>query len=90
MILVLQFKRGLGLNEPTFMVILVVETEGTTEFFPVEIQRVLEEYREVMPESLPKTLPPRRGIDHEVRLMPGLKPPAKNAYKIAPLELAVL
>ncbi|KAL0554728.1 hypothetical protein IC582_008656 [Cucumis melo] len=43
-----------------------------------------------MPDSLPKSLPPRRMIDHEIELVPGAKPPAKNAYRMAPPELAEL
>ena len=39
-----------------------------------------------MPESLPKNLLPRQGIDHEIELMLGLKPSAKNACRMAPLE----
>ena len=74
MISALQFKQGLSRDEPTFMTIPVVETEGTVELVPIEIQRVLEEYEEVIPKSLPKTLPPRRGIDHEIKLMPKSKP----------------
>ncbi|KAL0541779.1 hypothetical protein IC582_021836 [Cucumis melo] len=43
-----------------------------------------------MPDSFPKSLPPRRMIDHEIKLVPGAKPPAKNAYRMAPPELAEL
>ncbi|KAA0053506.1 uncharacterized protein E6C27_scaffold190G00630 [Cucumis melo var. makuwa] len=57
---------------------------------PKEIMHVLEKYRDVMPDSLPKSLPPRRTIDHEIELVPGVKPPAKNAYRMAPPELAEL
>ncbi|KAL0555982.1 hypothetical protein IC582_004485 [Cucumis melo] len=52
--------------------------------------RVLEKYGDVMPDSLPKSLPPRRMIDHEIELVPGTKPPAKNSYRMAPPELAEL
>ena len=51
---------------------------------------MLEKYRDAMPDSLPKSLPPRRMIDHEIELVPGAKPPAKNAYRMAPPELAEL
>ncbi|KAA0059799.1 reverse transcriptase [Cucumis melo var. makuwa] len=45
---------------------------------------VLEKYHDVMPNSLPKYLPSRRMIDHEIELLPGEKSPAKNAYRMAP------
>ena len=46
-----------------------------------------------MPHELPKTLPLRQEIlDHEIELALGArtKPPTKNAYRMAPLELAEL
>ena len=90
MISALQLKRGLARNEPMFMAILMVETERTVDIVPVGIQHVLKEYCEVMPESLPKTLSPHRGIDQKIELIPRSKPPAKNAYGMAPPELAEL
>ncbi|KAA0060369.1 putative mitochondrial protein [Cucumis melo var. makuwa] len=50
----------------------------------------MNEYVDGMPHELPKSLPPRRGIDHEIELVPKAKPPAKNAYRMAPHELAEL
>jgi len=52
---------------------------------PVEIQEVLNEYVDIMPRR-----PCPRGIDHEIELVPGAKPPAQNAYRMAPSELASL
>lgn len=78
MISALPLKQSLAHNEPVFMGIHVVETEGITESVPTKIQWVREEYYEIMPDSLPKTLPPRRGIDRDIELMLGLKPPTKN------------
>lgn len=43
-----------------------------------------------MRESLPKILPPHHGIDHEIELLPRVKPPANNANWMAPLELVEL
>ncbi|TYJ98370.1 reverse transcriptase [Cucumis melo var. makuwa] len=51
---------------------------------------VLEKYHDVMPDSFPKSLPPRRMIDREIELMLEAKLPAKNAYRMAPSELAKL
>ena len=62
----------------------------TEETIPSEIKEVLDNYADIMPKSLPQTVPPRRDIDHEIELLPGVKPPAKNAYRIAPPELAEL
>ena len=40
-----------------------------------------------MPEQLPKKLPPRRGVDHAIELVPGAKPPARAPYRMAIPEL---
>ena len=68
----------------------VVDEESPKELIPEVVQYVLDEYQDVMAESLPKTLPPLRGIDHEIELLPGARPPAKNAYHTGPPELAEL
>ncbi|XP_023519358.1 uncharacterized protein LOC111782791 [Cucurbita pepo subsp. pepo] len=65
-----------------------MEEVTTEETIPSEIKEVLDSYADIIPESLPQTLPPRRGIDHEIELLPGVKPPAKNAYRMAPPKLA--
>ena len=43
-----------------------------------------------MPDQLPKTLPPRREIDHQIELVSGSKPYARVPYRMAPPELAEL
>ncbi|KAI5656492.1 hypothetical protein M9H77_25285 [Catharanthus roseus] len=43
-----------------------------------------------MPDELPKKLPPRREVDHQIELEPGAKPPAMSPYRMAPPELAEL
>ncbi|TYK15559.1 reverse transcriptase [Cucumis melo var. makuwa] len=48
------------------MVIPLNSSENSEETVPKEIMCVLEKYRDVMPDSLPKSLPPRRMIDHEI------------------------
>ena len=49
---------------------------------------LLEEFIDVMPLELPKTLPPRRAVDHKIELVPGAKPPSKAPYRMSPMELA--
>ncbi|KAA0046199.1 RNA-directed DNA polymerase-like protein [Cucumis melo var. makuwa] len=90
MISAMQLKKGLSREEPTFMAIPLKSSENSGKTVPKEIMRVLEKYRDVMPDSLPKSLPPRRMIDHEIELVPEAKPSAKNAYRMAPPELAEL
>ena len=40
------------------------------------IQKVLGEFKDVMPVELPKRLPPRREVDHAIELESRVKPPA--------------
>lgn len=57
---------------------------------PWEIKTILKEYKDIMPDKLPKKLPPRREVDHKIELEPGAKLPAKAPYRIAPPKLEEL
>ena len=50
-------------------------------------QSVLEEYRDVFPQDLPKGVPPERGVVHTIPLMPDSTPPFRRLYRLSPLEL---
>jgi hypothetical protein len=54
------------------------------------VKRLLEEFEDVMPDELPKRLPPARDVDHEIELVPGTKPPARAPYRMSQPELAEL
>ncbi|CAM6104170.1 unnamed protein product [Calypogeia fissa] len=45
-----------------------------------QIPEILEEFRDVLTQKLPKGLPPRREVDHQIELEPGLAPQAKAPY----------
>jgi len=51
------------------------------------IKQVLKKFSDVMPEELPKDLPPRRGIDHVIEVVLGVAPPAKAPYRMSHEEL---
>ena len=78
MISTIQLKRGLVREEPTFMAIPLTEEVTTEETIPSEIKDVQDSYANIMPESLPQTLPPRRGIDHDIELLPRVKTPSEE------------
>lgn len=69
---------------------LLVEEVGKDAPIPAEIQGLLQGYQDVMPDQLPRILPPRRAIDHEIELIPGAKAPARAPYRMAPPELVEL
>ena len=88
----MQLKRGVRKGEPTFLCAPLgcSPLAERKEALPPAIEAVLEEFRDVMPAELPKGLPPRRAVDHQIELLPGTKPPARAPYRMAPPELAEL
>ena len=46
------------------------------------IPEILEEFNDVLSQKLPKGLPPRREVDHQVELEPGSAPQAKAPYRL--------
>ncbi|XP_077250383.1 uncharacterized protein LOC143889876 [Tasmannia lanceolata] len=87
----LQLKKGLKKEEPTFVETLKMGEALVGEILiPPSIKDVIEEFKDVMPEKLPKKLPPRRAVDHKIELEPRSIPPASAPYRMAPPELAEL
>lgn len=69
----------------------LIENENVGEApVPKAITDLFTEFSDVMPPQLPRALPPRRAIDHQIELVPGARPPAKAPYRMAPVELEEL
>ncbi|GJT14832.1 putative retrotransposon gag domain, aspartic peptidase domain protein [Tanacetum coccineum] len=85
----MQFKKGFNKSEPCYLAVTRLETdEGSSKVkVPKVIERVLDEFKDVMPKELPKKLPPRREVDQTIELETGSKPPAKALYRMPPPEL---
>nr|GEV97281.1 putative reverse transcriptase domain-containing protein [Tanacetum cinerariifolium] len=88
----MQFKKGFNKSEPCYLVVTRLETdEGSSKVeVPKAIERVLEEFKDLMPKEFPNKLPPRRELDHTIELETGSKPPAKSPYRMPPPELEEL
>jgi hypothetical protein len=87
----MQFSKGFKRNEPSFLCTLrLEEIEEATGPIPKPVRRLVKEFEDIMPEELPKKLPPRRAIDHEIELIPGAKPPARAPYRMSQPELEEL
>lgn len=67
-----------------------VEGDGVGTPVPAEISDVLTRYADLMPNELPKKLPPRRAVDHSIELEPGKQPLAKAPYRLSGPELEEL
>ncbi|KAL2943047.1 Transposon Tf2-9 polyprotein [Bienertia sinuspersici] len=89
MLSAIQLEKGMKKGQETFLAALVEEGPHGNEV-PQEISGVLKEFEDVMPAELPKKLPPRREVDHEIELEPGARPPAMSPYRMAPPELEEL
>ena len=51
-----------------------------------EMMQFLEEFKDVTPDELPRGLPPVRGIEHQIDLVPGASLPNRAAYRASPEE----
>ena len=73
----MQIVKGLNKREPTLLATIAStrEDNGTMESFPPIIDKVLEEIKDVMPDELPNTLPPRQEVDHKIELEVGASRP---------------
>ena len=48
-----------------------------------ELLNLLNEYRDVLPQELPQSLPPERSINHDIDLVPGSSPPSRAPYRLS-------
>jgi hypothetical protein len=73
-----------------FLTIVVYEKADYYEEVPKKIASVLKQFEDVMSSQLPKKLPPKRAIDHQIELVLGIKPPSQTLYRMSPIKLAEL
>ena len=77
MLSAIQLKKGLKKGHETYVATLIEIKEGQSMEVPDSVVKLLKEFRDVMPAKLSKELPPRRPIDHKIKLLPGTKPRLK-------------
>ncbi|XP_070029788.1 uncharacterized protein [Nicotiana sylvestris] len=88
----MQVVKGIKMGELMFVATIasLEEYKNFQKTMPPCIEKLLEENKYVMPEELPKHLPPRREVDHKNELEPGTKPPAFGPCRMVPPELEEL
>jgi len=76
---------GPDLREPWEKVEIAEGTEVTQQ-----LKDLCKEYKDIFVEELPQGLPPKRDIDHEIKIMDGNHPPKKKLYRLSQEEEKVL
>jgi hypothetical protein len=61
-------------------------TNNSTNDLPVEIQKLLNEFVDIVVDELPHTLPPIRSITHHIDIVSGASFPNKETYRLTPWE----
>ena len=60
--------------------------EDITTPLPRAMTNLLQEFKDVFPTEIPPGLPPLRGIEHQIDLIPGATLPNRAAYRTNPEE----
>jgi hypothetical protein len=60
--------------------------EDITTPLPYAITNLLQEFKNVFPAEIPPGLPPLRGIEHQINLIPGASLPNRALYRTNPEE----
>ncbi|KAH1034342.1 hypothetical protein GYH30_054658 [Glycine max] len=66
-----------------------ISTDNSNEFtisISPSVQPLLQEFKNIFPKEIPHGLPPSRGIEHQVDLLPGASLPSRPTYKSNPQE----
>ena len=50
------------------------------------LEKIIQEYRDIFPEQLPKGTPPSRMVEHVINVEPGSKPSHRPPYRLGPVE----
>ncbi|CAI7882166.1 unnamed protein product [Closterium sp. NIES-54] len=85
-----RFEKDVKQTMAGFVALVTNEDEGKrkTLELPPAIQKLLEEFEDVLPDDLPDQLPPYRTHQHEIIKEPGSKPTFRAPYRLSPTELA--
>jgi hypothetical protein len=61
--------------------------EDITTPLPRTITNLLQEFKDVFPAEIPSGLPPLRGIEHQIHMIPGASLPNQAVYRTNPEEM---
>ena len=72
------------------MALVAIEETKSEKEIPKEVEPILAEFVDTVPEEIPHGLPPMRDIQHQIDLVPSSVLPNKPAYRMSPKELEEL
>ncbi|XP_027090356.2 uncharacterized protein [Coffea arabica] len=76
-------------NKPLLLVIckhVLLNVDELNKALPSSVVALLQEFEDVFPDEIPDGLPPIRGIEHQIDLIPGAPLSNKPAYRMGPEE----
>jgi hypothetical protein len=60
----------------------IVLTSTRVDDLPEEVQKLLEEFVDIVVDELPRSFPPIRSVSHHIDLIPGASLPNKEVYRL--------
>ena len=60
--------------------------DSVPTIYKKSLEKMIQEYRDVFPEKLPKGAPPNRDVQHHIEIEPGSDPPYRPPYWLGPAE----
>ena len=88
MVSTMQVEHRRNKGETTYLAAMIEVKQDKFVEVPDVVVGLLEEFVDVMPPELPKTLLPRRAVNHKIELVPGSKLLSKALYRMSLIELA--
>uniref|UniRef100_A0A151UHP0 Transposon Ty3-I Gag-Pol polyprotein n=1 Tax=Cajanus cajan TaxID=3821 RepID=A0A151UHP0_CAJCA len=84
-------KQTLLIQQPSYILLIkgtltCTATISGHETLPKGVKAILKEFDDLFPPEGPKGLPPSRGIEHQIDLVPGASLPNRPAYRTNPQE----
>ena len=76
-------------NQPLLLMIckhVLLNVDELDKALPWSVVALLQEFEDVFLDEVPDVLPPIRGIEHQIDLIPGAPLPNKLAYRMGPEE----
>ena len=83
-----QASRALRHGATAFLGYITDEAATTrTTNRPPDLQKLLDHHKEIFPDELPCQLPPKRSVEHEIKVEAESKPPSRPAYRLSKPEM---